>query len=235
MIPTYNERENIGRLIDEILNLPVYVKIVVVDDNSPDGTAELVMQHSEFEKRVFLLLRKTDKGRGKAGIAGFQYALKAGADYIIEMDADFSHHPKYIPEMVKEMEHADIVIGSRGVQGGYETGRSLSRQWITKFANFYIRLFMGIYHVQDCTAGFRCFKREVLEKIRLEKMESVGPSIVEEVLYACCFLGYTIKEIPICFEDRTEGESTKNLGEYLDTAIRIIRFRLRMNTRFFEE
>ncbi|MBF0275008.1 MAG: polyprenol monophosphomannose synthase, partial [Nitrospinae bacterium] len=233
-IPTYNESENIGRLIDEILDLPVYTKIVVVDDNSPDGTADVVKNHPEFDKRVYLLLRETDKGRGRAGIAGFQYALEAGADYIVEMDADFSHHPKYIPQLVQEMENADIVIGSRGVKGGYETGRSLARQWITKFANFYIRLFMGIKGINDCTAGFRCFKREVLEKVRLEKMESVGPSIVEEVLYGCCFLGYTIKEIPICFEDRTEGESTKNLGEYIDTAICIIKFRLRMNADFFK-
>ena len=234
MIPTYNEKENIGRLLDEIMKLPVYTKVVVVDDNSPDGTAEIVKKHPEFEKRVFLLFREDDKGRGRAGIAGFQYALDAGSDYIIEMDCDFSHHPRYIPDLIKEMENCDVSIGSRGVKGGYETGRGLSRRWITKFANFYIRLIMGIRGINDCTSGYRCFKREVLENIRMDKMESVGPSIVEEILYACWFLGYTMKEIPIVFEDRTEGDSTKNLGEYVDTALRIIRFRQKINKDFFK-
>ncbi len=230
MIPTYNEGENIEELIGDIFSLPVEkgaLEIVVVDDNSPDGTARLVQEISAKDRRVHLIIRKNEKGRGTAGIMGMLYAIEKGADYIIEMDSDYSHNPRYIPDMIREIEGHDVVIGSRGIKGGGEAGRNIGRQMITKFANFYIRLLMGL-KIMDCTSGYRCFRRGVLQSLNLDKMVSVGPSIVEEILYACHLKGYRIKEIPIIFEERKKGKSTKDLKQYIDTMWKILRFRLKM-------
>ena len=227
MIPTYNERENIKSLINDILSLDNDISVVVVDDNSPDGTSQLVESSFSNNSRVDLICRKDDKGRGTAGIVGFQHALKKGADYIVEMDSDYSHHPKYIPIFLKEIQNFDVVIGSRNIEGGKEAGRSVFREFITWFANVYIRIIMGI-NIKDCTSGYRCFRRQVLESIGLEKMVSKGPSIVEEILYACHLKKFRIKEIPILFEDRTRGESTKNLCQYIDTAWKTLQFRFKM-------
>ncbi len=227
MIPTYNERENIKNLINDILSLDNDISVVVVDDNSPDGTSQLVESSFSSNFRVDLICRKNDKGRGTAGIVGFQHALKKGADYIIEMDSDYSHHPKYIPTFLKEIQNSDIVIGSRNIEGGKELGRSILREFITWFANLYIRIIMRI-NVKDCTSGYRCFRRKALESIGLEKMVSKGPSIVEEILYACHLKKFRIKEIPIVFEDRTRGDSTKNLFQYIDTAWKTLQFRFKM-------
>ncbi len=131
MIPTYNEKENIKNLINDILSLNNDISVVVVDDNSPDGTSQLVESSFSNNFRVDLICRKDDKGRGTAGIVGFQHALKKGADYIIEMDSDYSHHPKYIPAFLREIQNSDVVIGSRNIEGGKEVGRSSSREFIT--------------------------------------------------------------------------------------------------------
>ncbi|MBI5186285.1 MAG: polyprenol monophosphomannose synthase [Nitrospinae bacterium] len=227
MLPTYNERENLVKLVPEILSIGPDISIIVVDDDSPDGTWKLVREMAEKDSRVSLIHRTREKGRGTAGIEGFLFAVRSGVDYVIEMDADYSHHPRYIPSLLSEMEKCDVVIGSRLIHGGKERGRNILRTLITWFANNYIRLLMGV-DIMDCTSGYRCFKREVLASIGLEKMVSVGPSIVEEVLYACVLKGYRIKEIPILFEERCHGETTKTLGQYLDTALKVIRFRLRM-------
>jgi dolichol-phosphate mannosyltransferase len=227
MIPTYNERENIKSLINDILSLDNDISVVVVDDNSPDGTSQLVESSFSNNSRVDLICRKDDKGRGTAGIVGFQHALKKGADYIVEMDRDYSHNPKYIPTFLKEIQNFDVVIGSRNIEGGKEAGRSVFREFITWFANVYIRIIMGI-NIKDCTSGYRCFRRQVLESIGLEKMVSKGPSIVEEILYACHLKKFRIKEIPILFEDRTRGDSTKNLCQYIDTAWKTLQFRFKM-------
>ncbi len=213
MIPTYNERENIGALTLEILRLGIKgLEIVVVDDNSPDGTAGAVLEISKKRKNVHLLLRKGQRGRGLAGRDGFLYCLKKGADIIIEMDGDFSHHPKYIPQMLGEIGKYDIVLGSRLVEGGKDIGRGIVRKMITRGANLYITLMLGIY-VKDCNSGFRCFRREILEKIRPERLESSGPSIVQEVLFKAHLKGAKIKEIPIEFVNRTKGESKLGLRQ----------------------
>ena len=207
MIPTYNEKENIKDLIRQIFNLRIKnLHIVVVDDNSPDGTWKIVKNISNKNKNVHLLLRKKDKGRGSAGRDGFIYCLKHDADIVAEMDADFSHDPKYIPLMIKELKNADLILGSRRVEGSKEIGRSFIRRMITYFANLYIKLLLGL-KVKDCNSGFRCFKRIVLEKINLEKLESKGPAIVQEVLFKAHLKGFKIKEIPITFVNRTKGES----------------------------
>ncbi len=227
MLPTFNERENIKKLIPEILSINPNISIVVVDDDSPDGTWKLVKELSEKEDRLELIHRTKEKGRGTAGVEGLLHAARSGVDYIIEMDADYSHHPKFIPALIAEMENNDVVIGSRLTDGGKEEGRNIGRVFITWFANTYIRLLMGV-PINDCTSGYRCFKRNVLESIQLDKMVSVGPSIVEEILYACALKSYRIKEIPIFFEERVHGETTKTLWQYIDTALKVIRFRLRM-------
>jgi len=207
MIPTYNEKENIKNLIDEILKLKIKnLQIVVADDNSPDETWKIIEATSRKNKNIHLLLRKKDKGRGFAGRDGFIYCLEHGADIVVEMDADMSHDPKYIPLMIKELKNADLVLGSRRVKGSKEVGRSLLRRFVTLVANLYIRLMLGI-KVKDCNSGFRCFKRIVLEKINLESLESRGPAIVQEILFKAHLKGFKIKEIPIIFSDRTKGNS----------------------------
>lgn len=207
MIPTYNEKENIANIISSILNLKIKdLHILVVDDNSPDMTWKIVHELSKKNKNVHLLLRKTDRGRGSAGKDGFIHCLQKKADVVIEMDADFSHDPKYIPLMLKELENADLVLGSRRMHGSKEVGRGPLRKTITFFANLYIRLLLGL-KVRDCNSGFRCFKRKVLEGIKTERLESKGPAIVQEVLFKAHLKGFRIKEIPITFINRTKGKS----------------------------
>ncbi|MEK6983788.1 MAG: polyprenol monophosphomannose synthase [Nanoarchaeota archaeon] len=207
IIPTYNEKENIKNLISRILKLRIKnLNIVVVDDNSPDGTWKIVQDISKKFRNVYLLLRKKGKGRGSAGRYGFIFCLKHNADVIIEMDADMSHDPRHIPAMLKELKRADLVIGSRRVEGAEEIGRSAVRRIITHFANSYIRLVLGL-KVKDCNSGFRCFKRKVLEAIKVEKLESKGPAIVQEILFKTHLKGFKIKEIPITFINRKKGRS----------------------------
>jgi len=209
MIPTYNERDNIGRLVAaiEALRRPE-IRIVVVDDASPDGTGELLESLAETRPHLHVVHRLTERGRGTAGIAGFKHALAAGAEMIIEMDADFSHHPRHIPEMLAAAKDADIVVGSRFVPGGRDLDRGFIRHAITGLANFYIRRVLRIASVHDCTSGYRLFRREVLEAVRMDNTVSLGPSIVQELLYKATLLGYRAKEIPIVFVDRKHGKST---------------------------
>jgi len=213
MIPTYNEKENIGNLIDNILDLKIKdLHIVVADDNSPDGTWKIVQDISKNKKNVHLLLRKKNKGRGSGGRDGFIYCLKHKADIIVEMDADMSHDPKYIPIMIKELNNADLILGSRRVKGSKEIGRSFLRRFVTFAANLYITLMLGV-KVKDCNSGYRCFKRKVLEKIKPEKLVSKGPSIVQEVLFKAHLNKFKIKEIPITFINRTKGKSKLGLKQ----------------------
>lgn len=226
MIPTYNEKENIKNLINEILKLRIKdLSVVVVDDNSPDGTWKIVQEISKKNKNVHLLLRKKDKGRGAAGRDGFIYCLKHKADVVIEMDADFSHDPKYIPQMIEELKNADLILGSRRVEGAKEIGRSFIRRIITYLANFYIRIMLGL-KVKDCNSGFRCFKREVLEKINLERLESKGPSIVQEVLFKSHLKGFKIKEIPITFTNRTKGLSKLGIAQLTAAYFMVLKLKI---------
>jgi len=213
MIPTYNEKENIGILINNILNLKIKnLHIVVADDFSPDGTWKIVQDISKNKKNVHLLLRKKNKGRGSGGRDGFIYCLNHGADIIVEMDADLSHNPKYIPLMIKELNNADLILGSRRVKGSKEIGRSFLRRFVTWGANLYITILLGI-RVKDCNSGFRCFKRKVLESIKVEKLQSKGPAIVQEVLFKAHLNKFKIKEIPITFINRTKGKSKLGLKQ----------------------
>ena len=213
IIPTYNEKENITNLINEILKLDIKnLHILVVDDFSPDGTWKIVEEISKKKKNVHLLLRKIKRGRGYAGKDAFIYCLKNKADIIIEMDADFSHDPKYIPLMLKEIKNYDLVLGSRRVKGAKEVGRGIIRRIITYLANLYIRLILGL-KVKDCNSGFKCFRRDILEEINPKKIESKGPAIIQEVLFKAHLKGFRIKEIPITFVNRKKGKSKLGISQ----------------------
>ena len=206
MVPTFNERENIALLVPAVFEACPDAEIVVVDDDSPDGTAAAVKQLQERHPRLHLLLRRGERGRGTAGLAGVRYALSLGAEIVVEMDADFSHHPRHLPALLKEAEQTDVVLGSRFVPGG-EDRRGPSRKLITWFANRYIRFVLGL-RLHDCTSGYRCFRRRVLEEIQLDQTVSLGPAIVQELLYKACLKGFRVVEQPIVFEDRVRGQAS---------------------------
>lgn len=205
ILPTYNERDNIALVVNHILALSIGLDVLVVDDDSPDGTGDIADELARTHTEVHVMHRTQDRGRGLAGVAGFKYALENGYDLAIEMDADLSHDPAHIPAMLTAAQDHDLVIGSRHVEGGTEQGRGLARRAITQFAGRYMRLMLGVSHVRDCTSGFRCFRRQALEDIELGTLESRGPSIITEVLARC--RGMRIKEVPIQFADRVHGES----------------------------
>lgn len=207
MIPTWNEAENIGPLIDAILGLGLGLHVLVVDDNSPDGTWKIVAEKAGTHPEVHLLHRTTERGRGSAGIAGFRKCLELGAAAVIEMDADFSHPIRYIPLLLAALEGVDVVFASRLVKGGGEINRSFSRVFITKSANLLTRLVMG-YPVHDCTAGYRVFRRAVLEAIDLGSLSAEGPAIVGEVLYHVLRGRFRVREVPYIYEDRRFGQSS---------------------------
>jgi dolichol-phosphate mannosyltransferase len=207
-IPTYNEQQNIGSLIQEILALRIEpdLGVLVVDDNSPDGTAEAVADIGRRNSRVRLLLRKEKRGRGLAGIAGFREALDMGADFIIEMDGDGSHQPVFMPSLLEAAKDLDLVLGSRFIEGGEDADRSRYRRFVTFLVRHFIRRLFSV-PVSDVSSGFRCFRREALEIVGLDSLVSTGPSIVLEVLYRAHRLGLRIGEIPIIFVDRKRGKT----------------------------
>jgi len=227
MIPTFNERENITPLIKEILAISDDFGVLVVDDDSPDGTAEVVERFAEREPdRVFLMLRREKRGRGYAGVAGFIEATRRDPEFVVEMDADFSHRPCYIPQFLEAIGDADIVIGSRGVRGGDQVGRSCGRRVITRLANGYIMSVLGIYG-HDLTSGFRLFRTSALKELPLDKMMSKGPEVVQEVLCLAQRHGLRIVEHPIIFYDRSVGKSTFNWRIALRSLVMMWRFRFR--------
>lgn len=226
VIPTYNERENIGALIEEILEVPLPLEILVVDDDSPDGTAGAVRALSQQHPEVHLLLRTGERGRGSAGVAGFKIALEMGAEVVVEMDADFSHHPRHLPAMLERIRECDLVLGSRFVPGGADLDRGWLRQGITRLAGLYVRTLLGI-RIRDVSSGFRCFRREVLERLDLDRLISTGPSVVLEVLYQVVLQGWRVCEIPIIFADRRQGASKLHFGILLETLVMVLRLRAR--------
>jgi len=225
--PTYNEAENIHSFIENILKINPVTHVLIVDDDSPDGTAYIVRELVEQENRVHLLVRSEgSKGRGYADRLGMQYALEQGFDCILQMDADFSHNPEAIPDFLEEIKEYDVVIGSRLIDGGSIVDRGLIRNIITHLANAYIRFILGVAQ-RDCTSGFRCYRKEVIASLDLEQMISPGPALLEEILYACHKKGYQIKEIPIQFMDRKKGCSKLGMLELIRMLGFIAQFRFR--------
>ncbi len=209
VLPTWNEADNILPLIDELLLVSRHLEVLVVDDNSPDGTWRIVAERATTDKRVHLLHRTTERGRGSAGIAGFRRALDLGADLVVEMDADWSHHPRFLRSLVRASRKADVVIGSRLVRGGGERGRNPARTAITLAANLYLRLLLRL-PVRDCTSGYRVFRRAILERFDWDALRSTGPAIVQEMLVTARAAGARFAEVPILFEERRAGTSTFN-------------------------
>ncbi len=225
VVPTYNECENITTLIDQILAYPRF-QVLVVDDNSPDGTARLVEQHPDFQKRLTLLSRPGKQGLGTAYIAGFRQALANGAHFIFEMDADFSHNPAYLPNLLAATESGnDLTIGSRYVPGGGTQDWGAARQVISRGGNLYARLILSL-PVMDATGGYRCYRRAVLETLDLDGIHSNGYSFQIEMAYRTLQAGFRVGEVPIMFPDRRVGNSKMSRRIVLEALITVWRLRL---------
>ena len=205
-IPTYNEIENLRPLLEGIFSYVPEIEILIVDDNSPDGTGLLADQIHEQDPRVHVLHRTGKLGLGTAYIAGFKYAIDREYDAAFEMDADFSHDPRYLPDFLKAIENADLVIGSRYVPGGKTPNWTILRRIISGGGNIFARFMLGI-PVHDCTAGFRCYRRHVLENIDLDSIHSQGYAFQVELAYRVMRKGFKIVETPIIFMDRRVGKS----------------------------
>lgn len=206
IIPTYNELENIDAMIEKLLGLPYGLDVLIVDDNSPDGTAARVEAWRAKSERVHLIQRPGKMGLGSAYRDGFRFALERGAEYIFEMDADFSHDPEAIGDFLKAAQDADIVLGSRYLNGVTVVNWPLSRLILSYSANVYTRIVTGL-PLADSTGGFKCFRRRALEGIRLDRVKSEGYSFQIEMSFRCWKRGFRIKEIPILFVDRRAGVS----------------------------
>lgn len=206
IIPTYNERENIVLIVPEIKKILPEADILVVDDSSPDGTAQCVREMAASIKGIHLLERPEKNGLGRAYISGFLWALERPYQYIFEMDADFSHDPKYLPDFLKAIEKNDLVIGSRYVSGVNVINWPMSRLLLSYCGNRFASALTGI-SVKDCTGGFKCFRRELLLKLNLQKISSSGYSFQVEINYYAWKKGFKIAEIPIVFTDRRLGVS----------------------------
>lgn len=223
VIPTYNEREAIIPLIEEILKLPLDIKVLVIDDDSPDGTAEVVMKSFGNNPSICVYVRKGKRGRGLAGIFGFKEALKTGAEVIGEMDGDFSHHPYFIPEMIEKLSSYDVVIGSRYVKGGRDIERGFLRRVISNFSRLYIKILLGI-KLSDPTSGYRFFRREILEKI-VDKLSAEDPFIVTEVLFYLKKSNVKFYETPIVFYERKAGKSKLKMATLIRYLIKVLALR----------
>jgi dolichol-phosphate mannosyltransferase len=206
IIPTYNEIDNLRPLLTQIFSNAPETDILIVDDNSPDGTGKLADEIRIENAQVNVLHRPGKQGLGTAYIAGFKYAMEHGYDAAFEMDADFSHDPRYLPDFLKAIENADLVIGSRYIPGGDTPNWSMLRRLISGGGNIFARLVLGI-PVHDCTAGYRCYRRNVLESIDLDTIQSQGYAFQVELAYRVMQKGFKIVETPIVFMDRRIGKS----------------------------
>ena len=231
IVPTYNERDNIEPLLRQLLDLPLRLHVIVVDDNSPDGTGDLAeMLASKSGGRVQVIHREGKLGLGTAYIAGFRQALSDGAEYILTMDADFSHNPRYIPVMLEKARQGfDLIIGSRYVPGGGTRNCALPRILLSWGANGFARLMLGL-RAHDTTAGFRCYRSRVIESIGLDEIRSSGYSFLIEMLYRAQRRGWRVGEVPIIFDNRRLGQSKISREEIIraqQTVLRLAWSRLR--------
>ncbi len=226
ILPTYNERDNIIPLSQGILSESSILEILVVDDNSPDGTGDVVAVAQASEPRLHLLRREGKQGLGTAYLAGFRHGLDRGYDYIFTMDGDRSHNPKYLPAMLASLEHNDMVIGSRYVPGGGIENWPIYRRGLSAFANFYTRALLRI-SVHDCTSGYRGYSREVLDTVDPFAVKSSGYSFLYEMVWRVTHAGFSISEVPIVFEQRVAGDSKIDSTEIYFAAWRVLMTALR--------
>jgi dolichol-phosphate mannosyltransferase len=209
LLPTYNESENLPRIVPLILVQDARLEVLVIDDNSPDGTGRLAEEMAQTELRVHVLHRQTKEGLGRAYLAGFAWALQKGFDLVFEMDSDFSHDPRYLRDLIAASSEADLVVGSRYKKGVNVINWPMSRLLLSYFASVYARLITGL-PVTDATAGFKCFHRRVLEAIPLNEVRSNGYAFQIEMSFRAWRKGFRILEVPIVFTDRLEGTSKMN-------------------------
>lgn len=226
VIPTYNEADNIARLVGQILGLRLDLHVVIVDDNSPDGTGQIADRLALASASVQVVHRSAKLGLGTAYIAGFKKALADGASAVITMDADFSHDPSYLPAIVETSALYDVVIGSRYVAGGDTRDCTTMRRALSRGANLFAKLTLGL-KAHDCTAGFRCYRRAVLEAIELDTIFSSGYSFLIEMLYRCQHEGFTVSETPIVFVNRQRGASKISRLEIAKAVYTVMRLRWR--------
>ena len=233
IIPTYNEKENIKEVITRLLALnQKELYILIVDDNSPDGTADIVRSLIKKWKKIHLLFRPKGKGRGSACIEGYKKAIEMGAEYIGEMDADLSHHPEQLPRLQEAIKHADVVLGSRLVKGGKDEGRSYFRTWVTKASCLYTRTMLGV-KVKDTNSGYRLYKKKIIEQMPWREMKATHHNHVQETLYKMHLMGFKIMEVPITFSERTKGKSKVTLKHMLRGFTTVAKLRLRHLTGQF--
>ncbi len=225
IVPTYNERDNIAELVRAIRLLPHPPAVFIIDDNSPDGTGEIADRLAGELPDVYVHHRPAKLGLGTAHVAGFKMALTLGFNLVLTMDADFSHHPQYIPDLLEASRRFDVVIGSRYVGGGGTRSWGLGRRVLSRTANMVARTTLGL-DAHDCTAGFRCYHRRVLESIHFEGILSDGYSFLVELLYQVQRQGFRIGEVPILFEDRRQGRSKISRAEILKAVFTVFRLGL---------
>jgi dolichol-phosphate mannosyltransferase len=226
IIPTYNERDNLGPITSAVLAAEPRVDILVVDDNSPDGTGQLADELAAKEPRLHVLHREKKEGLGRAYLHAFRWALEQRYTFIIEMDADFSHDPKYLPTLLDTaLAGADLVLGSRYVEGGGTVNWGVGRQILSKGGSLYARSILGV-SVRDLTGGFKCFHRRVLEGIDLDQVHSAGYGFQIELTYRALKKGFTVKEVPIVFEDRRVGQSKMSRRIFAEAITMVWKLRL---------
>lgn len=227
IVPTYNEADNLDPLVSQLLDLPVKLGVIVVDDNSPDGTGDLADKWAEkFPEQVHVVHRPDKLGLGTAYIAGFYKGFDLNAQRLMTMDADFSHNPRYIPAMIDLSREKHVVIGSRYVPGGGTVNCTWKRIMMSKIANMVARIALGL-KAKDATAGFRLYRREVLQSIPLDEIFSSGYSFLVEMLFMCQRRGWQIGEVPIVFEDRRMGTTKISRNEVVKAQYTIFRLFLR--------
>ena len=225
IIPTYNERENLGPISAAVLKADPRVDILVVDDNSPDGTGQFADELAAKEPRIKVLHREKKQGLGRAYLHAFRWALGHQYQYVIEMDADFSHDPRYLPGLIDTaVSGADIALGSRYVPGGGTVNWGVSRQILSQGGSLYARTILGV-KVRDLTGGFKCFNRRVLEAIDLDAVQSSGYAFQIELTYRALKKGFTVKEVPIVFEDRRVGQSKMSRKIFLEAITMVWKLR----------
>jgi dolichol-phosphate mannosyltransferase len=236
IIPTYNEIENIERIIRKVFSLPHDFHVLVIDDGSPDGTPIIVKQlQQEFSERLFIEERAGKQGLGTAYIHGFRWAIERQYDFIFEMDADFSHNPDDLLKLRQAcIDGADAAIGSRYIKGVNVVNWPMSRVLMSYFASVYVRFITGI-DIQDSTAGFMCYKRKVLETVQLDKIKFVGYAFQIEMKYTTIKHGFNIVEVPIIFTDRTEGTSKMSTSIFREAVFGVIQMKINSIFRKYPE
>lgn len=228
IIPTYNEKENIEKIIRKVFSLNTLFHILIVEDNSPDGTASIVKSlQKEFDGKLFIEERKGKLGLGTAYIHGFKWAIKNQYNYIFEMDADFSHNPEDLPRLLHACENgADVAVGSRYVKGGKISNWPIGRVLMSYFASVYVRIVLWI-SIKDTTAGFKCYKRKVLEAIKLDEIKFIGYAFQIEMKYTAIKKGFKVVEVPITFIDRKEGVSKMSTSIFKEAFLGVLQMRFK--------